>query len=59
MEVESERPDVVRCLSCHAVYEQAAASTRPEATATCPECGDVAWLAASIPIEESRAVVPP
>jgi uncharacterized paraquat-inducible protein A len=56
MQGELERTDLVRCLGCHAVYEQA--QTRPDEAAACPECGDGAWLAASIPIEETAAAVP-
>jgi hypothetical protein len=58
MQAEMERPDLVRCLGCHAVYEQPDAPIRPEEATTCPACGHVAWLAASIPVEETGAVTP-
>jgi hypothetical protein len=59
MQSRLDRPELVRCLACLALYEQAVVS--PESateTATCPHCGDIAWLAASIPIEESAAAAP-
>jgi hypothetical protein len=58
MQADPEQAELVRCLACRSVYEQAL--TRPgfDGSATCPHCGEVAWLAAWIPVEETGAVVP-
>jgi predicted nucleic acid-binding Zn-ribbon protein len=44
----------VRCLACHAVYEQPQ-ETGALDTSGCPDCGAVFWLAATIPLAESEA----
>jgi NAD-dependent SIR2 family protein deacetylase len=58
MQVERARSslDEVRCLDCHAVYELPLDAHTRE-TPGCPVCGAVAWLAATIPVVESEALV--
>jgi phage FluMu protein Com len=53
-----DRPELVRCVTCHAVYEQTIASAQSEDEGACPRCGEVAWLACWIPVEEAAAPLP-
>jgi hypothetical protein len=54
MEVLLERSEIVRCLACRQVYEQ-----RPPANgqcdSACPHCGELAWLALQVPVEQTAA----
>jgi hypothetical protein len=52
MQSEHDRSELVRCVGCHGLYEQPPRADEP---AACPDCGEVGWLAPSIPIEESAA----
>jgi uncharacterized paraquat-inducible protein A len=57
MQVETARSpaEEVRCLACHVVYELPVEGDAREARA-CPECGAVAWLAATIPLPEPEPI---
>ncbi|MEA2614176.1 MAG: hypothetical protein QOI52_2135, partial [Chloroflexota bacterium] len=47
--------EVVRCVSCHGLYEPARPAT-PENGVGCPACGETRWLAERVPVvEESSA----
>jgi rRNA maturation endonuclease Nob1 len=50
--------EAVRCAGCHAVYEHSPAVLQNEENTVCPECGDAAWLAVSVPVPKSGAASP-
>jgi hypothetical protein len=58
MQAEVDRSELVRCAACHAIYEQAIVPAPPAGGAACPDCGDVAWLALEVPVEETAVPVP-
>ncbi|HEX9380600.1 MAG TPA: hypothetical protein VF891_03800 [Gaiellaceae bacterium] len=58
MVTELDRPELVRCVRCHAVYEQTIESAQSADGAACPRCGEDAWLACWIPVEETAAPAP-
>jgi DNA-directed RNA polymerase subunit RPC12/RpoP len=55
VETRLEPGEVVRCVSCHGLYEPARPAT-PENGVGCPACGETRWLAERVPVvEESSA----
>ena len=58
VQTDSERADVVRCLTCHTLYEQDSAPAQDNRRG-CPECGSFGWLALRVPIEQSGRPVRP
>jgi len=49
METPSSGADLVRCLSCRAVYSKPADGRAPKVSA-CPHCGYAGWISVSIPL---------
>jgi hypothetical protein len=54
VESGADRPQLVRCVACHTVYELALPSAQSQADAAgCPDCGGVQWLADTVPVGET------
>jgi uncharacterized Zn-finger protein len=52
-----ERSELVRCLGCHEVYEQAATTSPGDRRTACPHCGELGWLDARVPVEDAEPTV--
>ena len=57
MRLEEEGMGLVRCVACHAVYQQELVLTPLDGGVGCPHCGSSAWLAVQVPVEETAAPV--
>jgi len=55
MQTGLEPSELVRCLACGVVYGKPLEPADLTDGAACPECGDVGWLALSIPVDETAA----
>jgi hypothetical protein len=64
VETRLEQGDVVRCISCHGLYEPGRPGVKGEGEGEgegqgagegegCPACGETRWLAERVPVEES------
>ncbi len=50
-EMEAPASNLVRCVECHAVYEQRSDERAADAASqACPECGETTWIAPEIPV---------
>lgn len=50
--------ELIRCVACHMVYEQAVLASRQEQKPACPQCGETTWVAARVPLPEAAASIP-
>jgi hydrogenase maturation factor HypF (carbamoyltransferase family) len=60
LDVETERDatELVRCLTCRAVYGKPLEQAHAADAAACPECGALGWLALNIPVHETALALP-